>query len=167
MAEDGGGAEESGICRNGTTAPKAATRHLSAALACVIVAPDTPKGNAAMKFKELAEKYTNDKVKVDVYANSTLYKDKEELEALQIGAVQMLAPSTSKFGPIGINMRVIAIWWGNADFNTPTSSLAFKRDDGTKDSTEASICRAEVIRHLRRHFSMRARWHRNEAPGCR
>ena len=44
----------------------------------------------------------NGKVKVEVYPNSTLYKDKEELEALQLGAVQMLAPSNSKFGPIGI-----------------------------------------------------------------
>ena len=67
-----------------------------------VVAPDTPKGLAAEKFKELAEKYTNGKVKVEVYPNSTLYKDKEELEALQLGAVQMLAPSNSKFGPIGI-----------------------------------------------------------------
>jgi C4-dicarboxylate-binding protein DctP len=67
-----------------------------------VVAADTPKGKAADKFKELAEKYTNGKVKVEVYPNSTLYKDKEELEALQLGAVQMLAPSVSKFGPIGI-----------------------------------------------------------------
>src|SRR5262252_5115912 len=67
-----------------------------------VVAPNTPKGKGADKFKELAEKYTNGKVKVEVYANSTLYKDKEELEALQLGAVQMLAPSNSKFGPIGI-----------------------------------------------------------------
>ena len=67
-----------------------------------VVAADTPKGKAAEKFKELAEKYTNGKVKVEVYPNSTLYKDKEELEALQLGAVQMLAPSNSKFGPIGI-----------------------------------------------------------------
>ena len=67
-----------------------------------MVASDTPKGKAADKFKELAEKYTNGKVKVEVYPNSTLYKDKEELEALQLGAVQMLAPSNSKFGPIGI-----------------------------------------------------------------
>lgn len=67
-----------------------------------VVAPNTPKGKGAEKFKELAEKYTNGKVKVEVYANSTLYKDKEELEALQLGAVQMLAPSNSKFGPIGI-----------------------------------------------------------------
>jgi C4-dicarboxylate-binding protein DctP len=67
-----------------------------------VVAPNTPKGLAAEKFKELAEKYTGGKVKVEVYPNSQLYKDKEELEALQLGAVQMLAPSNSKFGPIGV-----------------------------------------------------------------
>src|SRR6185312_15249496 len=58
-----------------------------------VVAPNTPKGKGADKFKELAEKYTKGKVKVEVYPNSSLYKDKEELEALQLGAVQMLAPS--------------------------------------------------------------------------
>ncbi len=67
-----------------------------------VTAANTPKGLAADKFKELAEKYTAGKVKVEVYPNSQLYKDKEELEALQLGAVQMLAPSNSKFGPIGI-----------------------------------------------------------------
>ena len=67
-----------------------------------VVAPNTPKGLASEKFKELAEKYTGGKVKVEVYPNSQLYKDKEELEALQLGAVQMLAPSNSKFGPMGI-----------------------------------------------------------------
>jgi C4-dicarboxylate-binding protein DctP len=67
-----------------------------------VVANDTPKGNAAMKFKELAEKATNGRVKVEVYPNSQLYKDKEELEALQLGAVQMLAPSLAKFGPLGV-----------------------------------------------------------------
>jgi C4-dicarboxylate-binding protein DctP len=67
-----------------------------------VVASNTPKGAAADKFKELAEKYTDGKVKIEVYPNSTLYKDKEELEALQLGAVQMLAPSNSKFGPIGV-----------------------------------------------------------------
>lgn len=66
-----------------------------------VVAPDTPKGRAADKFKELAEKYVGDKVRVEVYPNSQLYKDKEELEALQLGAVQMLAPSLAKFGPLG------------------------------------------------------------------
>lgn len=67
-----------------------------------VVATDTPKGKASEKFKELAEKYTGGKIKIEVYPNSTLYKDKEELEALQLGSVQMLAPSNSKFGPLGI-----------------------------------------------------------------
>lgn len=67
-----------------------------------VVTNDTPKGKGALKFKELAEKYTNGRVKVEVYPNSTLYKDKEEMDALNSGAVQMLAPSTSKFRPIGV-----------------------------------------------------------------
>jgi C4-dicarboxylate-binding protein DctP len=67
-----------------------------------VVAPDTPKGKGAIRFKELAEKYTGGKVKVEVYPNSQLYKDKEEVEALQLGAVQMLAPTMSKFGPLGV-----------------------------------------------------------------
>ena len=66
-----------------------------------VVAPDTPKGRAAERFKELAQQYTDGKVKVEVYPHSQLYKDKEELEALQLGAVQMLAPSLAKFGPLG------------------------------------------------------------------
>ncbi|MFQ8430133.1 TRAP transporter substrate-binding protein [Amaricoccus sp. W119] len=66
-----------------------------------VVAPDTPKGKGALKFKELAEQYTNGAAVVEVYPNSQLYKDKEELEALQLGAVQMLAPSLAKFGPLG------------------------------------------------------------------
>ena len=66
-----------------------------------VVANDTPKGKGAQKFKELAEKYTEGKVKVELFPNSQLYKDKEELEALQLGAVQMLAPSLAKFGPLG------------------------------------------------------------------
>jgi len=67
-----------------------------------VVANDTPKGKGALKFKELAEKYTDGKVKIEVYPNSTLYKDKEEIEALQLGSVQMLAPSTAKFAPLGV-----------------------------------------------------------------
>ena len=67
-----------------------------------VVAPDTPKGKGAIKFKELAEERTKGRVKVEVYPNSQLYKDKEELEALQLGSVQMLAPSLAKFGPLGV-----------------------------------------------------------------
>ncbi|QJE00649.1 TRAP transporter substrate-binding protein [Massilia forsythiae] len=67
-----------------------------------VVAPDAPKGLAAERFRVLAEQMTKGRVKVEVYPNSQLYKDKEELEALQLGAVQMLAPSLAKFGPLGV-----------------------------------------------------------------
>jgi C4-dicarboxylate-binding protein DctP len=67
-----------------------------------VVAKDTPKGLAAEYFAKKADELTKGKVKVEVYANSTLYKDKEEMEALQLGAVQMLAPSLAKFGPLGV-----------------------------------------------------------------
>jgi C4-dicarboxylate-binding protein DctP len=66
-----------------------------------VVTENTPKGKGALRFKELAEKATNGRVKVEVYSNSQLYKDSEEVDALQLGAVQMLAPSVSKFGPLG------------------------------------------------------------------
>jgi C4-dicarboxylate-binding protein DctP len=66
-----------------------------------VVAPNTPKGKGADEFKRLAELYTNGKVKVEVYPSSQLYSDSEELEALQLGAVEMVAPSLAKFGPLG------------------------------------------------------------------
>jgi C4-dicarboxylate-binding protein DctP len=67
-----------------------------------VVTDDTPKGKGAIRFKQLAEAKTKGRVKVEIYPNSQLYKDREELEALQLGAVQMLAPSVSKFGPLGV-----------------------------------------------------------------
>jgi C4-dicarboxylate-binding protein DctP len=67
-----------------------------------VVAVDTPKGKGAEHFKKLAEERTKGRVKVEVYPNSTLYKDREEVEALQLGSVQMLAPSLAKFGPLGV-----------------------------------------------------------------
>jgi C4-dicarboxylate-binding protein DctP len=66
-----------------------------------VVAVDTPKGKGAEYFKKLAEERTKGRVKVEVYPNSQLYKDGEEMEALQLGSVHMLAPSVAKFGPLG------------------------------------------------------------------
>jgi len=67
-----------------------------------VVAVDTPKGKAAAYFKKLAEERTGGRIRVEVYPNSSLLSDGEEMEALQLGSVQMLAPSVSKFGPIGV-----------------------------------------------------------------
>lgn len=66
-----------------------------------VVAPDTPKGLAALRFKSLVQLRSQGRIRVDVYPNSTLYGDRDEMEAIQLGAVDMLAPSLSKFGRIG------------------------------------------------------------------
>src|SRR5690348_11221012 len=62
-----------------------------------VVAEKTPKGQAALKFKELAEKYLPGKVQVQVFPNSQLFGDDRELDALLLGDVQLLATSLSKF----------------------------------------------------------------------
>ena len=67
-----------------------------------VVAVDTPKGKGAEYFKKLAEERTKGRVKVELYPNSSLFKDGEEMEALQLGSVQLLAPSLAKFGPLGV-----------------------------------------------------------------
>src|SRR5260370_34692984 len=67
-----------------------------------VVAVNTPKGKGAEYFKRLAEDRTHGRVRVKIYPNSSLFSDGEEMEALQLGTVQMLAPSVSKFGPIGV-----------------------------------------------------------------
>ncbi|WP_448033598.1 DctP family TRAP transporter solute-binding subunit [Bradyrhizobium liaoningense] len=89
-----------------------------------VVANETPKGKGALKFKELAEKYTDGKVKVEVYPNSTLFKDKEEMEALQLGSVQMLAPSTAKFAPLGIKeFEALDLPWLFKDDQTYSNAM--------------------------------------------
>src|SRR6266508_1903873 len=64
-----------------------------------VVAKEAPKGKAADRFAELVNQRLKGKVEVQVFHNSSLYKDREEIEALQLGAVQMLAPSTAKLVP--------------------------------------------------------------------
>ena len=115
-----------------------------------VVANDTPKGKGALKFKELAEKYTNGKVKVEVYPNSTLYKDKEEIEALQLGSVQMLAPSTAKFAPLGVK-----------EFEALDLPWLFKDDE-----TYAKAMKGPVGKWLFKKLS-RQRHHRSRLLGQR
>lgn len=62
-----------------------------------VVAENTPKGQASLKFKELAEKKLPGKVQVQVFPNSQLFGDAKEMEALLLGDVQVIAPSVSKF----------------------------------------------------------------------
>jgi C4-dicarboxylate-binding protein DctP len=92
-----------------------------------VVAADTPKGKAAERFKQLAEKATGGRVRIDVYPNNQLYKDKEELEALQLGAVQMLAPSLAKFGPLGV--REFEVF--DLPYIFPTKEVLYRVTEGS------------------------------------
>lgn len=67
-----------------------------------VVAVDTPKGQAAELFRRRAAELTGGRVEVRIFPNGTGYKDHEEIQALQLGAVDLLAPSLSKFGPLGV-----------------------------------------------------------------
>lgn len=66
-----------------------------------VVAPDTPKGLMATRFQQLVAQASGGRIRVDVYPDSQLYGDDDEMEALQLGAVEILAPSLSKFGVAG------------------------------------------------------------------
>lgn len=66
-----------------------------------VVARDTPKGLAVEHFKQLVEQRSAMRIRVIVYPGAQLYGDLDEMEALRLGAVEMLAPSVSKFGRVG------------------------------------------------------------------
>ena len=66
-----------------------------------VVAQDTPKGLALERFRTLVEERTAQRIRVQIYPQGQLYGDQDEMQALQLGAIDMVAPSLSKFGPIG------------------------------------------------------------------
>ncbi|MFC7297661.1 DctP family TRAP transporter solute-binding subunit [Herminiimonas aquatilis] len=93
------------------------------------VAPsDTPKGQAALRFKELTEQASRRRVRVDVYPNNQLYKESDELEALQLGAVQMVAPSLAKLAQFGVQ-----------DFEIFDLPYLFANKDAVSRVTEGAI----------------------------
>ena len=91
-----------------------------------VVAPETAKGQAAAMFKKLAEQLTKGRVRVEVYPNSTLYKDSDEMAALQKGDVQMLAPSLAKFSGLGVKEFEVF----DLPFIFPTKTALYRVTDG-------------------------------------
>jgi C4-dicarboxylate-binding protein DctP len=72
-----------------------------------VVTPATPKGQAAEKFKEVVEQRSGGRITVEIYPNSELYGDKDELQALQSNSVQVLAPASAKFTTIAPALQVL------------------------------------------------------------
>jgi len=104
--------EGSGVSRRGVLRSASASLLVSSPLWAVagpaltlrfshVVADDTPKGLAVNRFKALAEQRSNGRIQVQIFPGAQLYGDHDEMQALQLGAVEMLAPSLSKFGRIG------------------------------------------------------------------
>ena len=74
-----------------------------------VAAPDTPKGLAAQRFKKVLQKKSGGQIKVQVYPNSQLYGDDDELQALQSNSVQIIAPSVDKFSRIAPQVELLAL----------------------------------------------------------
>ena len=72
-----------------------------------VTTTNTPKGQAAEKFKELIEASSEGRIQVDIFPNSELYGDKDELQALQSNSVQMIAPSSSKYTTIAPQLQLL------------------------------------------------------------
>lgn len=92
---------------------------------------DTPKGKAALRFKELVELASHQRMRVDVYPNNQLYKESDELEALQLGAVQMVAPGLAKLAQFGVQ-----------DFEVFDLPYLFADNEAVSRVTEGQIGRA-------------------------
>ena len=71
-----------------------------------VVAENTPKGQLAIKFKELVAERLAGKAEVEVYPNSQLFGDGKELEAMLLGDIQFIAPSLSKFQKYTSSLQV-------------------------------------------------------------
>jgi C4-dicarboxylate-binding protein DctP len=67
-----------------------------------VVAAETPKGRMALEFQRLVAQRSAGRIRVEVHPDSQLYGDEDELEALRLGAVELIAPSLSKFGQAGL-----------------------------------------------------------------
>ena len=71
-----------------------------------VVSASTPKGKAADFLEKRIEELTAGKIDVQVFPNSQLYGDGEELKALVMDNVQVIMPSLSKFTSIAPAMQL-------------------------------------------------------------
>jgi C4-dicarboxylate-binding protein DctP len=99
-----------------------------------VVAVDTPKGQAAELFRRRAAELTGGRVRVEVFPNGTGYKDGEEIQALQLGAVELLAPSLSKFGQLGVK-----------EFETFDLPFLFEDEAALRRVTEGPVGKALLL----------------------
>jgi tripartite ATP-independent transporter DctP family solute receptor len=93
------------------------------------VAENTPKGLGAQEFARLVEAKTKGHLKVELFPNSTLYNENEEIQALQDGNVQMVAPSFSNISEL------------SPEWNVMDLPFAFPNDEAINDAFQGEIGR--------------------------
>lgn len=65
-----------------------------------VTAENSPKHLGALRFAAAARARTAGRVEVQVFPNSQLYKDGEEISALQDGTIHLIAPTASKLAQL-------------------------------------------------------------------
>ncbi|MCL6612647.1 MAG: TRAP transporter substrate-binding protein [Peptococcaceae bacterium] len=108
-----------------------------------VVAENTPKGLAAQRFADLVRERTRGRVEVQVFPNSTLYKDGEELQALQNGSVQIIAPATSKLAGLFPQWQVFDL-----PYAFPDEDAVHRAMDGYIGNKLSEILRQSNIQAL-------------------
>ncbi|KJR70836.1 TRAP transporter substrate-binding protein [Bacillus velezensis] len=88
-----------------------------------VVAENTPKGRAANKFADLVYQKSGGTIKVEVFPNGSLYSDNEEMNALQNGDVQFIAPSTSKLGSLSPEWGVLDLPYAFTNYKAVQEGL--------------------------------------------
>ncbi|GAB4350552.1 MAG: TRAP transporter substrate-binding protein [Gammaproteobacteria bacterium] len=101
-----------------------------------VVAENTPKGQAANKFRDLVAERLGGKVVVEVYPNSQLFGDNKVLEAMLLGDVQLAAPSLSKFGKYTKKLAVFDLPFLFKDINAVDRFMASKEGKKLLRATE-------------------------------
>lgn len=69
----------------------------------IVASRDSSRGRAAQEFKDLVEARTGGRVRVEIFFDSTLYAQRDELQALQLGAVQVVCANLHGFSSLGLS----------------------------------------------------------------
>ncbi len=71
-----------------------------------VVSASTPKGKAADYLEKRIEELSDGKIDVQVFPNSQLYGDNDEMKALVMNNIQLIMPSLSKFTSVVPQMQL-------------------------------------------------------------
>ena len=94
-----------------------------------VVKDGTPKALASFEFKRIMEQKFPEKVFVEIYGDNKLFKDREETEALELGAVDVIIPTSGK----------IAGFYGIKEFELFDLPFMFKN---TEDITNFTLSKS-------------------------